>query len=105
MCIPYMYEQSESLANLVMETSPNMVLLVDEEMKILEYSAVGEKYFGKTRSEALKMYLYEFIDPADFQWVFDTHQNIHGKKVTYSEYHLDTLQILLTWPRRSSTNR
>lgn len=95
MCIPYMYEQSESLANLVMETSPNMVLLVDEEMKILEYSAVGEKYFGKTRSEALKMYLYEFIDPADFQWVFDTHQNIHGKKVTYSEYHLDTLQNIV----------
>ena len=47
MCIPFMYEQSESLSNLVMETSPNMVLLVDEEMKILEYSAVCEKYFGK----------------------------------------------------------
>ena len=31
------------------------------------------------------MYLYEFIDPADFQWVFDTHQNIHGKKVHYPE--------------------
>lgn len=95
MCIPYMYEQSESLSNLVMETSPNMVLLVDSEMKILEYSAVGEKYFGKNRSEALKMYLYEFIDPVDFQWVFDTHQNIHGKKVSYPEYHLDTLQNIV----------
>ena len=79
MCIPFMYEQSESLSNLVMETSPNMVLLVNDEMKILEYSAVGEKYFGKTRSEALKMYLYEFIDPVDFQWVFDTRQNIHSR--------------------------
>lgn len=95
MCIPFMYEQSESLSNLVMETSPNMVLLVNDEMKILEYSAVGEKYFGKTRSEALKMYLYEFIDPVDFQWVFDTHQNIHGKKVSYPEYHLDTLQSIV----------
>ncbi len=95
MCIPFMYEQSESLSNLVMETSPNVVLLVDEEMKILEYSAVGEKYFGKTRSEALKMYLYEFIDPVDFQWVFDTHQNIHGKKVSYPEYHIDTLQNIV----------
>lgn len=62
MCIPFMYEKSESFANLVMETSPNLVLIVDEDMKILEYSAVGEKYFGKTRSEALQMYLYEFID-------------------------------------------
>ncbi len=95
MCIPFMYEKSESFANLVMETSPNLVMIVDENMKVLEYSAVGEKYFGKTRSEALQMYLYEFIDPADFQWVFDTHQNIHGKKVTYPDYHLDTLQNIV----------
>lgn len=95
MCIPFMYEKSESFANLVMETSPNVVLIVDDSMKIMEYSAVGEKYFGKTRSEALQMYLYEFIDPVDFQWVFDTHQNIHGKKVTYPEYRLDTLQNIV----------
>ncbi len=95
MCIPFMYEKSESFANLVMETSPNIVIIVDENMKIMEYSAVGEKYFGKTRAEALQMYLYEFIDPVDFQWVLDTHQNIHGKKVSYPEYRLDTLQNLV----------
>lgn len=95
MCIPFMYEKSESLANLVMETSPNVVLIVDENMKIMEYSAVGEKYFGKTRAEALQMYLYEFIDPVDFQWVLDTHQNIHGKKVNYPEYGVSTLQNIV----------
>lgn len=95
MCIPFMYEKSQSFANLVMETSPNVVIIVNDSMKIMEYSAVGEKYFGKTRAEALQMYLYEFIDPVDFQWVFDTHQNIHGKKVTYPEYKLDTLQNIV----------
>jgi hypothetical protein len=78
-----------------METSPNIVLIVDKDMKIMEYSAVGEKYFGKTRSEALDMYLYEFIDPVDFQWVYDTHQSIHGKKVKYEEYNLSTLQNIV----------
>ena len=95
MCIPYMHEKAESLANLVMETSPNIVLIVDQDMKIMEYSAVGEKYFGKTRQEALEMYLYEFIDPEDFQWVFKSHQNIHGKRVTYPEYQLSTLQNIV----------
>lgn len=96
MCIPYMHDKAESLANLVMETSPNMVLIVDRDMKIKEYSAVGEKFFGKTRQEALQMYLYEFIDPTDFQWVFDTKNSIHGKKVTYSDYnHLSTLQNIV----------
>lgn len=95
MCIPFMHEKAESLANLVMETSPNVVLIVDKDMKIMEYSAVGEKYFGKTRAEALEMYLYEFINPEDFQWVYETHQNIHGKKITYPEYHLSTLQNIV----------
>ncbi len=95
MCIPYMHDKAESLSNLVMETSPNVVMIVDKEMKVMEYSAVGEKFFGKTRSEALQMYLYEFIDPVDFQWVYDTHQNIHGKKVTYPEYNFSTLQNIV----------
>ena len=95
MCIPFMHEKAESLSNLVMETSPNIVLIVDKDMKIMEYSAVGEKYFGKTRQEALDMYLYEFIDPSDFQWVYDSHQNIHGKKVTYAEYKFSTLQNIV----------
>lgn len=95
MCIPYMHEKAESMSNLVMETSPNIVLIVGEDMRILEYSDVGEKYFGKTRSEALEMYLYEFIDPVNFQWVFDTHQNIHGKRVSYPEYNLSTLQNIV----------
>lgn len=95
MCIPFMYEKSESFSNLVMETSPNMVLLVDKEMKILDYSAVCQRYFGKTRTEALQMYLYELIDPSDFQWVLDTHQNIHGKKIEYPEYRVHTMQNIV----------
>lgn len=91
MCIPYMHERAESLANLVMETSPNLVLIVDGDMKILEYSAVGQRYFGKSRAEAIQMYLFEFIDPEDFKWVYSTHQSIRGKKVDYPEYHLSAL--------------
>lgn len=91
MCIPYMHDRAESLANLVMDTSPNLVMIVDGDMKIMEYSAVGERYFGKTRAEAIQMYLFEFIDPTDFQWVYSTHQSIRGKKVDYPEYNLSAL--------------
>lgn len=95
MCIPFMNEKAESLSNLVLETSPNIVLIVDKDMKILEFSGVGEKYFGKSRQEALTMYLYEFIDPSDFQWVYKTHQKIHGKKVSYGEYGFSTMQNIV----------
>ncbi len=95
MCIPFMYEKSESLSNLVLETSPNMVLIVDRDLKIIEYSAAGIKYFGKTRMQALDMYLYELIDPTDVEWVLKNHQSIHGKKVRYPEYGISTLQNIV----------
>ena len=41
------------------------------------------------------MYLYEFIDPTVFLWVLYTHQNIHGKKVTYTEYGVTMLQNIV----------
>ena len=102
MCIPYLHEKAESMANLVMETSPNIVLVVGEDMRILEYSAVGERYFGKSRAEALQMYLYELIDPTDFQWVLKTRQNIHGKRVNYPEYGLSTLQNIVYVERENA---
>ncbi len=95
MCIPFLYEQSQSLSNLVLQTSPNIILILDKDMKIMEYSAIGEKYFGKTRSEALNMYAFELVDPADFLWVLETKQNIHSKKVHYPEYNLSTLQNIV----------
>ena len=95
MCIPYMHSKAESLSNLVMETSPNIVLIVDREMKVLECSNIVEQYLGTPREEMLHTYLFEYLDPSDFQWVFDTKQNIHGKKVTYSQYNLATLQNIV----------
>lgn len=95
MCIPFLYEESHSLSNLVLQTSPNLILILDSDLKIIEYSAIGEKYFGKTRAEALDMYAFELVDPTDYQWVLDTKQNIHSKKVHYPEYNLSTLQNIV----------
>lgn len=100
MCIPYMHDQAASLANLVMATSPNIVIIVNRSLDILEYSAVGEKYFGKDRAAALKMKLSDFFDPSDFLEVLNTKQNIHGRKVSYPQYDLITLQNIVYLPEQ-----
>ncbi|MCI8403170.1 MAG: 4Fe-4S binding protein [Lachnospiraceae bacterium] len=98
MCIPYMHDHAASLANLVMETSPNIVIIVNRNLDILEYSAVGERYFGKSRAQALSMKLADFFDPADFLEVLTTKENIHGRKVSYPQYDLITLQNIVYLP-------
>ncbi len=86
MCIPYMNEKAQSLANLVLETSPYMTIIVDREMKIQEFSASAEKHFHLTRKEALETYLFELMDTDDFEWVFKHKQQIQNKKVKFPEY-------------------
>ena len=86
MCLPYMHEKASSLSNVVLTTSPNMILIVDEDMKIAEFNKAAEKVFGKTRAQALEMYLFEFMDHTDFQYVLDTHASIIGKKMELKDW-------------------
>lgn len=94
MCIPYMHERAQSMSNIVLDNTPNIIIIIDAEMRILEFSRAAEKHYKTPRSKAINMYLYEFIDHSDFQYVLDTHTNILGKKVTY-ENNFYTLQTIV----------
>ena len=95
MCIPFMESRAESLANLVMETSPSIILMVDEDMRIRECSAAAEKYFGLTRQELLGHSLGDYMDTIDFKNVFASHENVHSRKVTYPNLGLTAIQNLV----------
>ena len=95
MCIPYMHEKAQSMANIVLDTTPNIIIVVDADMKIVEFSGAARTYFQITRAEALNRYLYELIDHTDFEEVMATHNNIYGKKVDYPDRKLATLQNIV----------
>lgn len=95
MCIPYMQEKARSLANVVLATTPNIILIVDSEMKLCEFNDAAVTYFHKSRKEALSLYLYDFIDPVYFLEVLESHESILNKKVTYEEYGITTLQNIV----------
>jgi transcriptional regulator with PAS, ATPase and Fis domain len=90
-----MHEKAQSMANVVLDTTPNIILIVDADMKIIEFSHAAELYFHKTKKEALEMYLYELIDHSDFEHVLNTHNSILGKKVIYPDMNLSTLQNIV----------
>lgn len=95
MCIPYMHEKAQSMANIVLDTTPNIIIVVDADMRIVEFSGAATRYFHVERAEALNRYLYEFIDHTDFEEVMLTHKNIYGKKVDYPDRKLFTLQNIV----------
>ena len=53
MCIPYLHDRAQSLSHLVMDTSPNLIMIIDDDMRIRECSVAAEMYFG-VKPEAIK---------------------------------------------------
>lgn len=95
MCVPYMHEKARSMANVVLDTTPNIIILVDSDMKIVEFSGAAEIHFRLPRAKAIEKYLYELIDHTDFEEVLITHNSIMGKKVEYKDKGLVTLQNIV----------
>ena len=102
MCIPYMHDRAQSLSNVVMDTSPNMIVITDSELKIIEFSKAAERHFRLSRARAREKYLYELIDPSDFLYVLETHENIFGKKVIYEDTGLATMQSIVYMKEQNS---
>ncbi len=95
MCMPFMKERAESLSNYVLSETPNITIMVDKELNIIEFNEAAQKTFGISRREALEKGLYELIDTADFEFVFDTKHSIYDKKVFYDEYDMVTQQSII----------
>ena len=95
MCMPYMKERAESLSNCVLTETPNITIIVDKDLNIIEFNAAAENAFKITRREALQKCIFEMIDCSDFQFVFDTKQSIPDKKVHFKEYGITTMQTIV----------
>jgi PAS domain-containing protein len=81
------YTSREHIANLVLAVSPNMTIIVDSQMHILEFSAAAEKHFKISKEQALtSTYLYDLMDTSDFEWVLEHKESLRRPKVEFKKY-------------------
>ncbi len=59
MCVPYMREKAESMGNVVIENSPNGIIVCDKALKITEINRRAEALVGAARPE----YIFDCFDP------------------------------------------
>lgn len=81
MCMPYALMQSESMSNVVLDVTPNVILVVDSEFRIKECNRKGQELLGVGKEEALQRYIFEFIETDDIEETFRTKESIYNKKV------------------------
>lgn len=77
MCIPYMRARAESLTHVVMQVTPNAILIIDGALHIQDLSSSAERMFNTRRSAILGRTLRELIPALDeFMDVRETGQPV-----------------------------
>lgn len=88
MCLPFMRAEAESLRNVIFKNSPNIIFILDEDLKVKEFNPKSEKVF-KVKAEAMiGEPISKLIDEDIFRNVILTKENLIGQKLVYSNYGL-----------------
>lgn len=99
MCMPYMNEMTQSLSNVVLAYTPNIIIAVNQDMKIVEFNHAAESAFHLTRKDALNRELSDIIDDENFKKVLLSKQDVTDLKADYPEFGLKTSQDIIYVPK------
>ena len=95
LCIPHMYQKARSMAEVILSVTPNLIITVDEQLKIMQFNNAAEVMFNIPAEKAIGKYLYKLFDASDFEEVFRQKRSIMNKKVEYEKYGLVTIQNII----------
>ncbi|MDK2800606.1 MAG: hypothetical protein PWP27_1226 [Clostridiales bacterium] len=95
MCLPYMRERAESISNIIINSTPNAILALNESLCIQEFNLTAQKLFTVEKEDILGKYIYEVLDCPDFERVQETGQSILNKKYHYEQYGLIVEQSII----------
>lgn len=90
MCLPHAVAQAESMSNVVLDVTPNMIIVVDKDLRIRECNRRALDKLGVSREEALERYIFEFIEVEDIEEVLAYKKPILNKKMN-----LETLDMVV----------
>ncbi len=97
MCIPYMRRLAEQRTDKIIETNPNGVVILDDELNILTMNPAFKKFFKCSQTILGKSISY-LIDPEPFERLGQDDDEVIEQTVTYSSYNLICRQIIYRLP-------
>lgn len=95
MCLPFMRAKAESLRNIIFERSPNIVIILDEDLNIKEINPAGEEIFNVKLSDMEGKPISLLIDDRDFERVMKTGKNITSEKIDFKNYGVTLYQNII----------
>lgn len=95
MCLPFMRSKAERLTHVIFENTPNIIIVVDEELRVKEFNPTAERVFGIKAQDMKDQPISMLLDPSLFYRAKEKRENILAQKISYPEYGVVLLQSLL----------
>ncbi len=80
-CLPYLREKAESMQNIMIESSPNAVIMMDHELNIKEVNPSFKRMLNKDNLPFEEMPIKLFVDHPIFGQVLETKESVQNKKI------------------------
>jgi len=94
MCLPYMRGRAETLSNIIISSTPNAIIAVNNEYEIQEMNRAFEKMFLVNSSMVKNENLSLIFDISDFKDVIENKKSIFNKKVSFKNYGIIALESI-----------
>lgn len=88
MCLPYMRSKAESLTNVIFDQSPNIIMLLDEDLRVKEFNPTAERLLRISAQEVKDKPIGLLMDDSGFVSVIKTKTNIYKQKMPLLQYGL-----------------
>jgi len=95
MCLPYMRARAESLKNIIFDNSPNIIFMLDKELRIKEANPRAEAVFQIDAKAWKGRDMSDLVDTQIFRNVLETKKNLYNHRGAYEKYGLTLLESVL----------
>ena len=95
MCFPYIRGKAESLKNVIFENSPNVIIILDEDLVVKEFNPTAEELFSVSSSEIKDRHISELLDDLNFKKVLSEKNDILGEKVKTRDGKITLLENII----------
>lgn len=104
MCLLYLQKKAESLRNVIVENTPNIIILLDEDFNVKEFNPKSEKIFYIEAENIMEKPISMIIDDEIFRKVIESEQGFitgvkeytnYGVVLSYSILHLKEEKLIM----------
>lgn len=95
MCLPFMRKKAETLTNVIFEATPNMIIMINSDLEILEINPAARKFFGLGRDQIKRFPIGVLMNEGHFVEVKQSRRNALNQRVYLKEQAATVIQSII----------